>query len=138
MSVIQAHAPVVPSARPRLRVMSPVGVPDIDAGDRHVGEFWRRLDSWPYLRTERRTQRVILRVRDLVIGTLNLETHSLSVNVPPDSVALLLESRPQLRRTEDGLSVHVTDPHSRASAEALLRWRIELERFAGQLGAASP
>jgi hypothetical protein len=34
--------------------------------------------------------------------------------------------------------VHVTDHDSRAAAEALLRWRIALERFAGQLRAASP
>jgi hypothetical protein len=102
------------------------------------GELLRRLDSWPSLGIERRTPRVILRVRDLVIGTLNLETRALLVDVPPCTEGPLLEGHPQLRRTKDGVRVHVTDLDSRAAAEALLRWRIALERFAGQLRAASP
>jgi hypothetical protein len=53
-------------------------------------------------------------------------------------VGLLLADRPQLRGTHDGVSVHVTDVDSRRAAEALLRWRIELERFAPQLRNAAP
>jgi hypothetical protein len=106
--------------------------------DDEFGTLLRRLDSWPYLGIERRTQRVILRVRDLVVGTLNLETRVVSVDVPPRSESPLLGGHPQWRRTQDGVRVHVTDHDSRAAAEALLRWRIALERFAGQLRAASP
>lgn len=109
-----------------------------DVGDQCLGELLRRLDSWPYLGIERRTQRVILRVRDLVVGTLNLETRVLSISVPPRSERPLLEGHPEMQGTKDGVQVQVTDLDSRAAAEALLRWRIALERFAGQLRAASP
>ena len=96
------------------------------------------LDSWPYVNIERRTDGAILRMRDRVIGTLNLETHALLVNVPPDAVGPMLEGDPRLRRTTDGVSVHVTDIESRTAAEALVRRRVDLERFAWQLRAASP
>jgi hypothetical protein len=81
---------------------------------------------------------VTLRVRNVVIGTLNIETRALTANVPAGTVGLLLADRPQLRGTHDGVSVHVTDVDSRRAAEALLRWRIELERFAPQLRNAAP
>jgi hypothetical protein len=103
-----------------------------------LDELLRRLDSWAYLRIERRPGCVILRVRDLVVGALNLASHVLSVDVPGDMVGPLLEAQPHLRATKDGVSVHVTDLDSRAAAEALLRWRIDLERFGPQLLAASP
>jgi hypothetical protein len=103
-----------------------------------LGTLLHRLDSWPYLGIERRTQRVILRVRDLAVGTLNLDTGVVSVDVPPRSESPLLGGHPQWRRTKDGVRVHVTDLDSRTAAEALLRWRIGMERFAGQLRAASP
>jgi hypothetical protein len=50
----------------------------------------------------------------------------------------ILERDPLLRRTTDGVSVHVTDSESRTAAGTLLRWRIDLERFAPQLRDASP
>jgi len=103
-----------------------------------VEEPLHHLDSWPYLQIERQTDCAILRMQDLVVGTLNLVIHALSVNVPPDAVAPRLASDPLLRRTTDGVSVHVTDIESRTAAETLLRWRVDLERFAPQLGVASP
>jgi hypothetical protein len=103
-----------------------------------VEELLHHLDSWPYLHIERRTDCAILRTRDLVVGTLNLAMHAVSVNVPPDAVGPMLESDPLLRRTTDGVGVRVTDSESRTAAETLLRWRVDLERFAPQLGAASP
>jgi hypothetical protein len=103
-----------------------------------VGELLHHLGSWPYLHIERRTDRAMLRMRDLVVGTLNLVTDALSVNVPPDAVGPMLESDPRLRRTTDGVGVHVTDSESRTAAETLVRWRVDLERFAPQLDAASP
>jgi hypothetical protein len=103
-----------------------------------VEELLHHLDSWPYLHIERRTDCAILRMHDLVVGTLNLVMHALSVNVPPDAVAAKLASDPLLRRTTDGVRVHVTDIESRTAGETLLRWRVDLERFAPQLGVASP
>ena len=103
-----------------------------------LGDLLRRLDRWPYLRIESRTQGLILRVRDVVVGTLSLDTRVLSVDVPARSEVSPLEAHPPLRRTKDGVTVHVTDVDSRAAAEALLRWRIALEQFAWQLRAASP
>ena len=103
-----------------------------------VEELLHHLDSWPYLHIERRTDCAILRMRDLVVGTLNLVTHALSVNVPADAVGPMLEDDPRLRRTTGGVSVHVTDVESRTAAETLVRRRVDLERFAWQLRAASP
>lgn len=103
-----------------------------------VEELLHHLDSWPYLHVERRPDCAILRVHDLVVGTLNLVMHALSVNVPPDAVGPRLANDQLLRRTTDGVSVHVTGIESRAAAETLLRWRVDLERFAPQLGVASP
>jgi hypothetical protein len=62
----------------------------------------------------------------------------LSVNVPPDAVDPMLESDSLLRRTTDGVSVHVAGIESRAAAEALARRRVDLERFAWQRRVASP
>jgi hypothetical protein len=101
-------------------------------------EFLHHLDSWPYLHIERRPDCAILRMRDRVVGTLNLAMHAVSVNVPPDAVGPMLESDPLLRWTTDGVGVHVTDSESRTAAETLVRRRAELERFAWQLRASSP
>jgi hypothetical protein len=103
-----------------------------------LGELLRHLDSWVCLRVERRTDRVTLRVHDVVVGTLNLQSCGLLVNVPPGMMGPLLEGHPQLRGTRDSVSVRVNDADSRAAAEALLRWRVEIERYAPQLRAASP
>jgi hypothetical protein len=75
---------------------------------------------------------------DVLIGTLNLETRALTASIPRGMVSLLLANRPQMRATKDGVGVHVTDVENRRAAEALLRWRIELEWFAPQLRCASP
>ena len=107
-------------------------------GPQDVQELLHHLDSWPYLHVERRTDCAILRMRDLVIGTLNLVTHALSVNLPPDAVGPMLEGDPPLRRTTGAVSVQVTDIQSRTAAETLVRRRVDLERFAWQLRAASP
>jgi hypothetical protein len=103
-----------------------------------LDELLRRLDSWAYLTIERRPDRVILRVRDLVVGDLDFASCVLSVDISGEMLGPLLQAHPHLRETKDGVSVRVTDRDSRAAAEALLRWRIELERFGGQLLAASP
>ena len=119
----------------------PLTMHDTQADARYPGEveeLLHHLDSWPYLHIERRTDCAILRMRDLVVGTLNLVTHTLSVNVPPDAVGPMLEGDPPLRRTTGGVSVQVTDIESRTAASTLVLRRVDLERFAWQLRAASP
>lgn len=105
-----------------------------------LGELLRRIDSSLYLRAEVSGERVTLHngVSDRVIGIVNLETHVVTVNVPPDMVSPLLARDLQLRGTSDGVSVRVTDLDTRNAAEALISWRTALIRFAPQLRCASP
>jgi hypothetical protein len=115
--------------------------PDTQTSSRQRGELaelLRHLESSPYLAIERRADGVTLRVRERVVGTLNLASHDLSVTVPSGMVRLLVDNHPQLVETKDGVVLRVIDPDSCTAAEALLRWRVDLERFAGQLRAASP
>jgi hypothetical protein len=103
-----------------------------------LAELLRHLASSPYTHTEFQTHGVNLRARDVAIGTLNFRTCTLSVSVPPDLVRPLLDANPRLGRTKDGVSLRAIDTDSVKAAEASLRWRIGLQRFAHQLRAASP
>ena len=58
--------------------------------------------------------------------------------IPPNMIGLLLNGHPQLAGIQDGVSLRVIDAKCRMTAEWLLGWRIDLERFAHQLRAASP
>ena len=100
----------------------------------------RRLDAWPFLRIERHGRHALLYGghRDRPIGTVDVRSGMLTVDVAPDLVGSVLERHPRLRVTDGGLRLGVTDAESRAAAEALVRWRIGLDRFASQLRAASP
>jgi hypothetical protein len=91
-----------------------------------LDELLHRLDSWAYLRIERRPGCVIPRVRDLVVGAVNPASQVVSVDVPAGMVDRLLDAHPHLGEAKDGVSVHLSDLNSRATADALLRWRIEL------------
>jgi hypothetical protein len=103
-----------------------------------LADLLHHLDSWPNVHMERWPDGVTFRVRDVVIGTLELGTRTLSVNIPADKVRVLLSGHPQLVGMKDGVTLHVVDTDSRTTAEALLRWRTNLERFSPQLLAASP
>jgi hypothetical protein len=116
----------------------PLALEPLSPQSGEVEELLHHLDSWPYLHIERQSDCAILRMHDLVVGKLNLAMRAVSVNVPPDATGPRLASDPLVRRTTDGISVHVTDIESRTTAETLLRWRVDLERFAPQLGVASP
>jgi hypothetical protein len=77
-----------------------------------------RLDRWPYVRVQRRGDVAIVRSRaaDAPIGRLDLRTGVLDVEACPvrcDSILL-------------------RDADSLAAAEALLRWRLDLDFYAGQ------
>jgi hypothetical protein len=82
----------------------------------------RDLGSWPFLRIERRGPRALLygAVAGDRFATLDLSTGALTVD--PDM----------------GVGVDVVDAESRRAAEALIRRRVDLERFAPQLREASP
>jgi hypothetical protein len=99
-----------------------------------------RLDAWPFLRIERRGMRAVLYGgdRDQVIGTMDVRTGVLMVDVRPDAVGRLLGCHPQLQGVAGGVRLDVTDAGRGALAEGLLRWRLGLERFAPQLREASP
>jgi hypothetical protein len=105
-----------------------------------LGELLHRVDSWPFVRLELLGRCVTLHsgVRDRPIGVLNLDTLVLTVNVPPDMVSQLPKEHQQPGARKDNVSVRVTDAASRSAAEALIRWRIDLVRFAPQLRDASP
>lgn len=106
--------------------------------DEPLTDLLSRLDSSPYINIERRTDRVTFRVRDVTVGTLNLATRTVSVNAPADKVPVLMAGHPRLVAAHDSVSLRVSDTDTRATAETLLRWRTNLERFGPQLRAASP
>jgi hypothetical protein len=103
-----------------------------------IERLLHRLGSWPYVAVERGMDSALLHARDLVVGTLDLAGGSVWVDVLPYAAEPEVERHPALRRTSRGIGVHVDDGASRAVAEELVRWRVGLERFAPQLGAASP
>jgi hypothetical protein len=88
-------------------------------------EAWRflcDLRSWPYVRIERRGARAFLYgvIAGDLFGSLDLGTGAMAVD--PDT----------------GARVDVVDAESRRAAEALIRRRVDAERFAPQLREASP
>jgi len=82
----------------------------------------RDLGSWPFVRIERRGARAFLygAVGGDRFGTLDLRTGALAVDLDAD------------------VRVDVTDAASRRAAEALIRRRVDAERFMPQLRVASP
>jgi hypothetical protein len=111
-----------------------------DSALAEVHQLLRRLEAWPFLRIERRGMRAMLYGgdRDQAIGTVDVRTGVLTVAVRPEAVGALLERHPQLELVSAGVRLEVTDAERRVVAEAVLRWRIGLERFAPQMREASP
>jgi hypothetical protein len=87
----------------------------------------------PSLQVEPLGSHALIRRGDLVVADLDLDTGELTADVAPHLLGYLLNDLPQLRRTP-----RVTDGDTRRTAEALLRWRVESERYALQLRDASP
>jgi hypothetical protein len=92
----------------------------------------------PSLRVEPLGSHALIRCGDLVVADLDLDTGELTADVAPHLLGYLLNDLPRLRRTARGVRLRVTDGDTRGTAEALLRWRVESERFALQLRDASP
>jgi hypothetical protein len=105
-----------------------------------LAELVRTLQSSLYLRVEVQDGWVALRsgIREGAIGAVNLETGALTARVPRDMVGPLLREHRRLRRTSDGVGVRVTDRATCRAAEVLIRWRMEVERYAPQMRNASP
>jgi hypothetical protein len=84
----------------------------------------RCLEMWPFLRIERRGLRAFLygAVGGGLIGTLDLRAGTLRADVGPDLA----------------VRVDLADAASRNAAEALLRRRVDRERFGPQQRMASP
>ena len=73
-----------------------------------------------------------------VVGRLNLRTGTLTAEVEAATVRTLLATQPLLRMNRGGVRVDLIDADSRRAAEALIRWQVDLERYAFQLRSASP
>jgi hypothetical protein len=97
------------------------------------------LEASPFLRIEQRGPRAALYVRSAqkAIGAVDLRSGMVSVEVDRELVAPLLERHPQLQTTTGGVRLSATGAGA-VHAEALIRWRIDLELFAPQLRDASP
>jgi hypothetical protein len=113
---------------------------DADACLTDPSRLLRRLDASPYVRVDRRGVHAVLYGydRDQPIGTVDVRTGTLTVDVPPDLLGQLLESHPGLQVTSGGVRLDVTDDERGRAAEALVRRRIDLERFGPQWREASP
>jgi hypothetical protein len=100
----------------------------------------RRLGAWPFLRIERHGVRAVLHGgdRDRVIGSVDVRTGTLTVDVGRGAIGPLVARHPEVEVVGGGVRLAVTDARRRAAAEALVRWRIDLERFAPQGREASP
>src|SRR5215218_9005861 len=92
----------------------------------------------PSLRIEALGSHALIRCGGLVVADLGLDTGKLTADVAPSLLGYLVNDLPQLQRTARGVQLRVTDGESRRTAEALLRWRVESERYALQLRDASP
>jgi hypothetical protein len=104
-----------------------------------TSELLAGLEASPSLRVEQRgpVAALYVRHRDEAIGTVDVRSGMLTVAVDHDLVAPLLDRHPQLQVTAGGVRLHATGA-GRQTAEALVRWRMEVERFGPQLRSASP
>ena len=75
-----------------------------------LGELLARLDSWLYLEVDRRTDRVILRVHDAVVATLDPASRALLVNVPRGPVAVRSGAAEDTRVPADPLALAPFSP----------------------------
>jgi hypothetical protein len=97
-----------------------------------------RLEAWPFLRIQRRGTEVALCFGNQTIGTVDIRSGVLTVYVGGDLSSGLLERHPRLQVGVGGVRLNVTDAEGLHAAEALLRWRMDVGRFAPQWRDASP
>jgi hypothetical protein len=99
-----------------------------------------QLSTWPFVRVERLGRRatVLSGVQELAVGVIDLREGQLTVAVPPGLAGPLAERHPLLEPAGRGVRIALSDDEHCAAARAILRWRIDRERFAAQGAEASP
>ena len=110
------------------------------AAGQELATLLRRLAALPSLRIEQHGASVVVRsrIRDLTLATLDVKSGALRADVEPDLLGWLRRDLPQLEANAHGVQVRVNDRDSRHTAEQLIRWRIEAERYGMQFRNASP
>jgi hypothetical protein len=113
--------------------------PSAEGSPAEPGGLLADLESVPLLRIERRGPVATLYVcgGQQAIGTFDLRSDTLTVDVDRDAIAPLLARHPELQATAGGVRVLATGAGV-AAAEALIRWRIDLAWYAPQQRDASP
>jgi hypothetical protein len=113
---------------------------DITRPELDVAEVIERVTGSPLLAAEDRGGHVCLRstLTNRVFAVVDVTEHELSVDVPGELVAPLLDRHARLRPAPHGVCLALRDRASLRTAEAVLRWRIGLQLYARQARAASP
>jgi hypothetical protein len=115
-----------------------------DAQDRRpdgdVGEMARRLGRGPYLRTECRGGRVVLRstISGVVVGAVQLDTGVLTVEDPYGPGPCGGDEHPGVRLTGRGARIDLRDAAGRRIAEELLHRLVGAQLYGRQSRTASP
>jgi|tagenome__1003787_1003787.scaffolds.fasta_scaffold19406928_1 hypothetical protein len=131
-------ATILPFEEPLRPATAPDGPQPVAPAE--ASRLLSRLDTWPFVRIERRGLCAVVYGGDCdqVVATLDLRSCVLTADVAGELRRRLLDHHPRLQPTGHGVRLHVTDAEDRLAAEALLRWQIDLERFAPQWREASP
>ena len=113
-------------------------VPNPQRGEAHA--LVARVGLWPFVRVDVQGDHAALHSggRDACIASLDLVTGALTAFVPTGLRDSLVRTEPLVRLARDGVRVDVVDAESIRTGERLIRWRLDLERFGGQLLDASP
>jgi hypothetical protein len=103
-------------------------------------QLLHHVASWPSVRASARGSRVsfVTYGSQRALGTLDLGSGVLEVDMPPDVVPSVLRSHPELDRSATGVRMALTDAGGLETAEWLLHRRVAVERFARQYMDASP
>ena len=103
-------------------------------------QLLQHVASWPSMRASARGRRVSFRTYGSAraLGTLDLGSGVLDVDMPPDVVPSVLRSHPELARSATGVRFELVDARGLATAEWLLHRRLAVERYARQYRDASP
>ena len=103
-------------------------------------DFLDRVACWPSVCIERRGDRATLRSRypGSVLATVNRRTAVFAVHIPSSLAIELADTAMAPHVGADSARLVIADASSRRAAESLLRWRLDLERFAWQALEASP
>jgi hypothetical protein len=119
--------------------MTPMTAASVEGSADELTRLLARLEASPFLRIEQRGARGALYFggQAQAVGVLDVRTGMLTVDVDREFIGGLRERHPQWQPTAGGVRLRANGV-GLASAEALIRWRIDLERFAPQQRDAAP